>query len=259
MILLCKIVNVLYYKFIKRGFIMERSVLKSNAKSQLKGKWWLTIAALLVSGMISSVTSGIISTVSKGLGAAVSFCISGIVSFGVTTYSLNVVRNRNAAFTDIFDGFNLNVIFKALVLGLITTIATTAGLFLLIVPGIIIGLMFSQAFFILVDNPELSPIDCIKESAEMMKGHKVEYFVLYLSFIGWVFLISIISIALIVVGIYIGGLASVIMIIAGVIAMIVMSLFLGAYVLITFANYYVGLKSMNDNNYSGDDNNYSDF
>ena len=71
---------------------MERSVLKSNAKSQLKGKWWLTIAALLVSGMISSVTSGIISTVSEGLGVAVSFCISGIVSFGVTTYSLNVAK-----------------------------------------------------------------------------------------------------------------------------------------------------------------------
>ena len=238
---------------------MERSILKSNAKKQLKGKWWLTIGVLLVSGMIGSVISGIISAVSEGLGMIISFCISGIVSFGVATYSLNVATNRKAAFTDIFDGFNLNVILKALILGIIITIATVAGFALLIVPGIIISLMFSQAFFIFVENPELSPIDCIKESTEMMKGHKGEYFVLYLSFIGWVVLISIISVALISAGIYSGGITLAILTIVGVITMIVTSLFLGAYATITFANYYVELKSINNKNNLEDENNYSEF
>lgn len=240
---------------------MERSILKNNAKSQLKGKWWLTIAALLVAGMIGSVASGIVSAVSEGLGVAVSLCIQGIVSFGITAYSLNIARNRKAAFTDIFDGFNMNVILKSLVLGLIVTLATAAGLFLLIVPGVIIGIMFSQAFFIFVENTEMSPIDCIKESAEMMKGHKGEYFVLYLSFFGWGILLTAVFCALLFGGIYIGSAASIVMIIAAVIIVIVGSLFLGAYMSITFANYYVELNSgRDDNNHNNiEGNDYSEF
>ena len=236
---------------------MERSILKNNAKSQLKGRWWLTIATLLVAGMIGSVASGIVSAVSEGLGVAVSFCIQGIVSFGITTYSLNVVRDRKASFTDIFDGFNLNIILKALVLGLISTLATAAGMILFIVPGIIIGIMFSQAFFIFVENNEKSPIDCIKESAEIMKGHKGEYFVLYLSFFGWGLLITAVFLALLFGGILIGSGISILMIILSVIVVIIGSLFLGAYMTITFANYYVGLRAGREDNAEGND--YSEF
>ena len=92
-----------------------------------------------------------------------------------------------------------------------------------------------------------------------MKGHKGEYFVLYLSFIGWVVLISIISVALISAGIYSGGITLAILTIVGVITMIVTSLFLGAYATITFANYYVELKSINNKNNLEDENNYSEF
>ena len=56
---------------------------------------------------------------------------------------------------------------------------------ILIVPGIIIGLMFSQSFFILVDNKDMSAIDCMKASYDIMNGNKVYLFVLMLSFIGW--------------------------------------------------------------------------
>ena len=35
----------------------------------------------------------------------------------------------------------------------------------------------------------MSYIDCLKKSNELMKGHKWEYFVLNLSFIGWALLV----------------------------------------------------------------------
>jgi len=58
--------------------------------------------------------------------------------------------------------------------------------FLLIIPGIILGLMFSQVFYIIADNEEISAVDALKESARIMKGNKFRYFILCLSFIGWV-------------------------------------------------------------------------
>ncbi|HCW54264.1 MAG TPA: hypothetical protein DG753_11125 [Clostridium sp.] len=226
---------------------MERRVLKSNAKNQLKGKWCLTIAALIIAGMIGSVASGIVGLLTPGLGIIVSFCIQGIVAFGIATYALNVTRDNDARFTDIFDGFNSHIILKAIVLGIIITITVSAGLIIFIIPGIIIGLMFSQSFFILFDNPELTPIECIKASAEMMRGHKAECFILYLSFIGWAILIGLISTALIWGSfVVISPTLTIILFVLGIVASTVMGLFLSAYVLITFANYYVELRAIND-------------
>lgn len=59
---------------------------------------------------------------------------------------------------------------------------------LLFVPGVIKGIAYAMTPFILVEEPELSASQAIAKSNAMMKGHKWEYFVLCLSFIGWVFL-----------------------------------------------------------------------
>ncbi len=59
---------------------------------------------------------------------------------------------------------------------------------LLIIPGLIMAYAYSMAIFISNDNPELSAMDAIKKSREIMKGHKWELFVLDLSFIGWILL-----------------------------------------------------------------------
>ena len=56
---------------------------------------------------------------------------------------------------------------------------------LLIVPGIIAAYRYRQALYLLIENPELSPLDCLRFSSQMMVGHKWELFVLDLSFLGW--------------------------------------------------------------------------
>jgi uncharacterized membrane protein len=59
---------------------------------------------------------------------------------------------------------------------------------LLIIPGIIKLFAYSMTPYILVENPELSVNEAIDRSCKMMKGHKFDYFYLWLSFIGWFFL-----------------------------------------------------------------------
>jgi uncharacterized membrane protein len=45
-----------------------------------------------------------------------------------------------------------------------------------------------MVYFILAENPKISAIDAIKQSKEMMYGHKMELFLLTLSFLGWILL-----------------------------------------------------------------------
>ena len=49
-------------------------------------------------------------------------------------------------------------------------------------------MVFIMAIFIMLDNPDTEPLEALRKSKEMMIGHKMEFFVLQLSFIGWVLL-----------------------------------------------------------------------
>lgn len=53
-------------------------------------------------------------------------------------------------------------------------------------------LLYILAHNICYDNPEFSSKECVLKSAELMKGNRVKYFKLCLSFIGWYFLIYIV-------------------------------------------------------------------
>jgi uncharacterized membrane protein len=63
---------------------------------------------------------------------------------------------------------------------------------------------YSQMFYLLTENPEMTAKEAQKKSIEMMKGHKGELFILGCSFIPWL-LLSLITcgIALIYVGPYV--------------------------------------------------------
>ena len=109
-----------------------------------------------------------------------------IVEYGYYSYSLHVIRGEVSAFTDLLDGFTVAV--KAVVLNLLTYILVFFASLLLVIPGIILGDSYSMAPYLLMDHPDWSPVECLRESRRLMKGHKWDLFVLNLSFIGWVFL-----------------------------------------------------------------------
>ena len=59
---------------------------------------------------------------------------------------------------------------------------------LLIIPGIIKGYSYAMASYISIDNEELSAEECVQRSIKMMHGHKMQLFLLDLSFFSWVLL-----------------------------------------------------------------------
>jgi len=66
---------------------------------------------------------------------------------------------------------------------------------LLIIPGIIASLSYSQTYYILADDEKISAREAIKKSKKIMMGNKWKYFVLGLSFLGW-FILSIFTLGI---------------------------------------------------------------
>ena len=59
---------------------------------------------------------------------------------------------------------------------------------LFIIPGIIAYIRYSQALYILADDPRKGVFQCINESKYLMTGNKAKFFCMNLSFIGWTIL-----------------------------------------------------------------------
>ncbi|MBQ3164032.1 MAG: DUF975 family protein [Lachnospiraceae bacterium] len=62
---------------------------------------------------------------------------------------------------------------------------------LLVIPGIIKMYEYRMVDYILADEPEISPKECLRRSKAMMKGNKWKAFVLDVSFWGWTILSSV--------------------------------------------------------------------
>lgn len=161
---------------------MDRSSIKAMAKQQIKGN----VAMLFVISLIIFLISLVVNLVPL-IGAIASiFVITPAFSLGLVMIYLNMTKGQKAAVSDLFSGFNhfwgaFKVIF---LVGLFTTLWSL----LFIIPGIIKSISYSQAMYILAENPEIGALEAINRSKQMMNGHKMDYFVLDLSFIGWALL-----------------------------------------------------------------------
>jgi hypothetical protein len=109
--------------------------------------------------------------------------LSGVVGTGFVIFLLNTIRNRKPCFENLLDGFGFW--WRIILLNLLQSAIVGLLSMLLVVPGVIAHYRYSQAMYILIDDPTKSPVQCLKESGAMMKDHKMELFELDLSFIGW--------------------------------------------------------------------------
>ena len=163
---------------------------KDRALKSLEGKWVegiiVTIFYVLIAGCGGSVVSLPFDPYT-GMGAEGVWALLCLpLDWGFMVYFLNLIRNQDISYGRLFDGYKDFV--RIFLAGLLVTICEAIGFALLIVPGIIVGLMFSQTCFIMKDDPQVSAIDAMKRSMEMMDGHKMELFKLWLGFLGWLIL-----------------------------------------------------------------------
>ncbi len=119
------------------------------------------------------------------------------LSLGCAIFFLKLSKREDAEFINFFDGFEN--IFKAIVLVFVMGLFVFLWSLLLIVPGIMALYSYRVSIYILAECPELSPLDALRISKNMMKGRRLRLFMLDLSFIGW-FILSVATFG--IVGLY---------------------------------------------------------
>lgn len=109
-----------------------------------------------------------------------------VISAGFTIFVLNTIRNTDACYGNLLDGFGM--FFRFIWLNILESIFIGLWSMLFVIPGIIAAYRYRLAIYIMIDHPDMSALACIRESKRLMAGRKMELFTLDLSFIGWLLL-----------------------------------------------------------------------
>lgn len=164
---------------------MNRISLKSSAKQQIKGKIGILFAISLIIGLITLALELVLSFIPFG-GLILTIIVTPAFSLSIIRVYLNIVKGGNPNVSDAFCGFD--DFWSAFKLSFFVGIFTFLWSLLFIIPGIIKAFSYSMSGYILAENKGKPALQCIRESMAMTKSHKMDLFVLCLSFIGWMLL-----------------------------------------------------------------------
>lgn len=181
--------------------ILNRPAIKAEAKSFIgqNARWWkmtlATIAIYLISGGIS-IYVNIATAVnnddpSPTVGYSSSIITLLLIPFTIAAsgYYLNHIRGFNPEWKSLYKE-GIDNYGSYLVTGVLVNVFTVLWSLLFVVPGIIKAIAYSQAKYVIHDNPRLKGKEAIEISKRMTNGFKGDLFSMYLSFIGWYILVG---------------------------------------------------------------------
>lgn len=141
-----------------------------------------------------------------------------LLAFGLTAYCLRLYRGQECGFPDLFTGFSMagrvigqQILVALIVIGitiLITIPVTIVAIFAAgmgeVLGGILLILVFiggtvlavaimlnyALATLALADQPDLGAMGAIQYGKNLIRGHKGQFVILGLSFLGWILLFS---------------------------------------------------------------------
>lgn len=191
---------------------MEYSLIRARARENLRGSWGVSIAAMLVAGILGgtmvsggfglnlNVDTEVLALLPEALAAAlaaaaasvasigstlnlVHFILGGVIQLGYSKFLLAQHDGQTYQVKDLFsqfDRFSVGFLQKFL-----RTLYTTLWTLLFIIPGIVKRLSYAMTPYILNDHPEMTAKQAIRLSQELMDGYKGDLFMFELTFIGW--------------------------------------------------------------------------
>ena len=197
-----------------------RSELKEEGKALVNGKiaetFWPLLITSIITGALSSIQAALQNSAFITIPTLLIAVLEPIIMYLYLSWNFRYIYTGNTSLNSFFAPFGqfdkcisywATTWIKEIFIGLWSL--------LLVVPGIIMTYAYAMTEFILADT-DYTFLDAIRLSKNMMKGHKWEYFVLQLSFIGWYILI--------------------------VLTLGILLIWKGAYINLTFTKYYLNLK-----------------
>ncbi|MBP3633790.1 MAG: DUF975 family protein [Oscillospiraceae bacterium] len=165
---------------------MDRAYLKGLAKQKIKGKIGILFVIAVLIAAISSIAAGLLSIIPVAGPIISVIVITPAFALSIMRVYLNVVADQELKITDAFSGFD--DFWAAFKVQFLTGLFTFLWSLLFIIPGIIKAYSYSMSMYILAENKGMPALECIQQSKDMTDGHKMELFILYLSFFGWALL-----------------------------------------------------------------------
>ena len=226
---------------------MTSAKLKMAARKKLNGNYLVIISSLLLFVLIGWDCLLVADLIEASwLAPILTIIVCSSLIMGFVGMILKVSRGKKINFVDIFDRTDLLIkyigltvilflvgllawvleflAFKSLIIimlyqtelnAMLSVLLINFGMLLstaILLVSIYIAISFSQSYFILYDEPNLKITRVLGKSFDMMGNYILEYFVLALSFIGWIIL--------------------------GLFTFCLLYIWLIPYMLVTFANFY---------------------
>ena len=195
----------------------NRQQVKEQAKLIMKRNYWKMFVVTLLTGILTGGKTTIIERIQDFASSNLSYetqsifyssnfqyifysfiSVASILGILYTIFIGNVIvvgkngyfiknNNENPELSEIFKGFKGNYL-NVIKIMFLMDLKTLLRLFLFIVPGVIKAYEYSMIPYLLAENPNLSADEAFSLSKQMTTGQKADFFVLDLSFFGWIIL-----------------------------------------------------------------------
>ena len=191
---------------------MNSKEIRSNARKALKGHWGTAIIAAIIANVFPSV--GYSSSFSSDdmdftklselsgtelittfaifggillIGLAISLVVSSVISIGYAQFNMDLVDGDDPKISTLFS--KVRQLKTAVIANILVFVRVFFGMIFFIVPGVIALFKYSMTNYIIAENPGIGAREALEKSKKIMKGNKLRFFLLGLSFIGWEILV----------------------------------------------------------------------
>ncbi len=150
---------------------MDRKAIRRLARQRMEENWLCALVSLVVYGVLVALVP------------VVQIFFVGPLSLGLSAVYLRLSDGEKPSMGMLFSGFSR--FGQAFLLWIIKYVLIMLWSLLLYIPGILKAYSYSMAYYIMAESPEIKAAEALKESKKRMAGHRMELFLLQLSFIGW--------------------------------------------------------------------------
>ncbi len=171
----------------------DRIRIKENGKLHYQNNKWQNVLVILINTLIVggvqvvvnlSGDDWVLAMFMSLVSIAVSLLVVNIITMGTMTWFHRSIKTEGLKMEEMFWPFKEDYGGNVLMMFLIS-LYTALWSMLFAIPGIVKGYSYSLAMYIKSENPNIPASTAIELSKRMTNGHKMDLFVLDMSFIGW--------------------------------------------------------------------------
>lgn len=171
----------------------DRIRIKENGKLHYQNNKWQNVLVILINTLIVggvqvvvrlSGDDWVLAMFMSLVSIALALLVVNVISMGTMTWFHRSIKTEGLKMEEMFWTFKEDYGGNVLMMFLIS-LYTALWSMLFVIPGIVKGYSYSLAMYIKSENPNIPASTAIELSKRMTNGHKMDLFVLDMSFIGW--------------------------------------------------------------------------